>query len=174
MKKYFVLALALALAVLLWGCAEGPQAETENEIMPEDFAFSIVWNTYGISSYDSATGRLVKTADATNPDDYVTTLELSEKDMEEIWHIINNLGMGNYPEEYDPFDGASTIPSQTIILSTVKDGAQKEIRCEDIAVASESTTKKGRAFLTAVRDIINIIESTDEWQSLPDYEFLYD
>ncbi|MGN0628618.1 MAG: hypothetical protein ACI4IW_03200 [Oscillospiraceae bacterium] len=174
MKKYFVFALALALAVLFWGCAEGPRAETENETMPEDFAFSIVWNTYGISSYDSATGRLVKTTDATNPDDYMTTLELSGKDMEEIWHIINNLGMENYPEEYNPVEGASSVPYQTIILSTVTDGAQKEIRCEDIAIASESATKKGRAFLTAVRDIINIIESTDEWQSLPDYEFLYD
>lgn len=84
MKKYFTSVLALIMAVLLWGCAEGPREESENETMPEDFAFSIVWNTYGISSYDSATGRLVKTTDATNPDDYVTTLELSGEDMEEI------------------------------------------------------------------------------------------
>lgn len=173
MKKYFTSVLALIMAVLLWGCAEGPREESENETMPEDFAFSIVWNTYGISSYDSATGRLVKTTDATNPDDYVTTLELSGEDMEEIWHIINDLGMENYPEEYDPFEGVSSVPSQTIILSTVTDGAQEEIRCEDIAIASDSTTKKGRAFLAAVNDIINVIESTDEWQSLPDYEFLY-
>ena len=59
-------------------------------------------------------------------------------------------------------------------MSTDFDGAQREIRCEEISLGAEGATKRGEAFLTAVSDIVNIIESTPEWRSLPDYEFLYD
>ena len=38
-----------------------------------DYSFSLTWNTFGISSYDSKTGKLVKTKDAPNPEDYITT-----------------------------------------------------------------------------------------------------
>ena len=44
----------------------------------ESFSFSLVWNCYGVSSYDSETGRLIKTTDATNPEDYITHCELTE------------------------------------------------------------------------------------------------
>lgn len=171
MKKCFALLLALLFIILFCGCSKEPE---KGGAMPEDFRFSLTWNTYGISSYDSASGRLVKTTDATVPENYVTTLNLTEKQLSEIWNIIDDLGIGNYPEEFDPFDGAKSEPYRTIILSTVIDGAQKEIRCEEISLGSEGATKRGEAFLTAVSDIVNIIESTAEWRSLPDYEFVYD
>ena len=171
MKKCFALLLALLFIILFCGCSK----ETENSgAMPENFAFSLTWNTYGISSYDSASGRLVKTTDATIPEDYVTTLELTESQLAEIWQIIDDLGIENYPEEFDPFDGAKSEPHRTIVLSTVIDGAQREIRCEEISLGAGGATKRGEAFLTAVSDSVNIIESTPEWRSLPDYEFLYD
>ena len=49
-----------------------------------DFAFALTWNCYGISSYDSQTGKLVKTTDATNSDDYVTYYQLTDQDKEYI------------------------------------------------------------------------------------------
>ncbi len=176
MKKYFLFALVLALAIMFWGCSGEPEdsENTENELVPEDFAFSVTWNTYGISSYDSASGKLVKTSDATNPEDYVTELILSEEQLTEIWEIISSMDLESYPEEYDPFSNLKSEPSQTIILSTMINGAQKEVRCENIAFGSEGTTKKGKAFLTAISDIVSIIESTSEWRALPNYEFFYD
>ncbi len=174
MKKYIILVLVLVLAVLLWGCSKNQQNQANGNEMPEDFAFSITWNTYGISSYDSTSGRLVKTTDATNPEDYVTMLILSDEQLSEIWDIIENLDIGSYPESYNPFGNVSSTPSQTIILSTVINGVQTKISCENIALSTESTTKKGKKFIAAVSDIVNIIESTKEWRSLPDYEFFYD
>ena len=47
----------------------------------ESFSFSLVWDCYGVSSYDSETGRLIKTTDATNPEDYITHCELTEEQM---------------------------------------------------------------------------------------------
>ena len=43
------------------------------EEIPDDFSFSIMWNTDGISSYDSKTGILIKDKYATNPNEYTTT-----------------------------------------------------------------------------------------------------
>ena len=55
--------------------------------IPEDFSFSLVWNCYGISSYDSQTGKLVKTTDATNPKDYITYYQLTDEDKEYIYNL---------------------------------------------------------------------------------------
>ena len=41
--------------------------------LPTEFSFSLTWGTFGISSYDSATGKLVKTKDAPTPEAYITT-----------------------------------------------------------------------------------------------------
>ena len=67
---------------LIWGT---PLAHTN---IPEDFSFSLVWNCYGISSYDSQTGKLVKTTDATNPKDYITYYQLTDEDKEYIYNLL--------------------------------------------------------------------------------------
>ena len=59
-----------------------------NTDVPENLSFSLTWNTYGISSYDSATGKLVKTTDATNPEDYITTLQLDGTQLFAIWELL--------------------------------------------------------------------------------------
>ena len=56
------LAAFLCVLILFGGSACGKSAssaETEEPIYPEDFAFSIVWGVYGISSYDSKSGKLL-------------------------------------------------------------------------------------------------------------------
>jgi len=173
MKKYFIFALVFALAIMFYGCNKAPDEEAETKEMPEDFAFSVTWNAYGISSYDSSSGKLVKTTDAATPEDYVTTLTLSEDRISEIWDIISKLDIESYPNKYDPFKDVKSEPSQTLILSTVANGVKNEIRCEGIAFGTEGATKKGKAFLSAMGDIVSIIESTKEWRALPDYEFFY-
>ena len=48
------------------------------------FSFNLTWGCYGVSSYDSETGILVKTNDATNPEEYVTTYYLTEEEKKQI------------------------------------------------------------------------------------------
>ena len=68
MKKT-VSALMTCLLVLFGftGCAKKTQhtdpvsSNDQSGIeLPEDFSFSIVWGTYGVSSYDSKSGKLFK------------------------------------------------------------------------------------------------------------------
>lgn len=165
MKKIF-LALIFALTIALSACGSVP---TENR--PDDFSFSLVWGVYGISYYNSESGSLVKTTDATNPEDYITSLRLTSEQLDAIYQKIAELQIEKYPDKYDPFNGMmSSVPSRTIVLTC----GDKSIVCEDISLLSESDNKKGQKFLDTVNFIVNILTSTEEWQALPDYEFYYD
>ena len=140
----------------------------------ESFSFSLVWNCYGVSSYDSETGRLIKTTDATNPEDYITHCELTEEQMRRIYELIKSLDVGSYPDIYNPHaDGFASSPTMTLILSVKTDTLQKTISAVDIAMSYDSQNARGQRFLDVCKAIEDILTSTDEWKALPDYEFYY-
>lgn len=148
--------------------------------LPEDFQFSLVWNTYGVSSYNSETGELVKTSHATHPEDYVTELILDDAARQAAWEAISALDLADYPAEYDPNPGVMSTPSMTLVLTVMQNGTEQEIRCEDIAQCYDaennytSKDKKGQAFMTACHTLIRLITAAPEWQALPEPEFLYE
>ncbi len=169
-KKYFIIPVFIICILVLHACGG---AETDTR--PEDFSFSVVFGTYGESYYNSETCSLVKTTNATNPEQYVTNMQLTPQALDEIYRCIVELDMDAYPAEYDPFNGVSSDPSQTLILTVSGTGfGEKQIVCENICVGYECDKKKGQKFLSAMKDIIDIIRATDEWQALPEYEFFYD
>lgn len=141
----------------------------------DSFSFSFVWNCYGVSSYDSETGRLIKTTDATNPEDYITRCELTEEQMRRIYELIKSLDVGSYPDRYNPHaDGFASSPTMTLILSIKTDTLQKTISAVDIAMSYDSQNAHGKRFLDVCKAIEDILTATDEWKALPDYEFYYD
>lgn len=155
--------------------ADPAAADDTAAYMPDNFSFCLTWNTYGISSYDSATGKLVKTTDATNPEDYITTLHLDSKQLLQIGALLRDLDMESYPEEYDPHAGTlESMPSMTLILTLRSGGAEKTVRAQDIALTYESGDPKGQKFLDVCKEIRDILTATQEWQALPEYEFIYD
>ena len=145
-----------------------------NTDVPDNLSFSLTWNTYGISSYDSATGKLVKTTDATNPEDYVTTLQLDGTQLFEIWELLWELDIETYPDEYNPHGGLASSPSMTLILTLREGDKVKTVRAEDIALSYESDDPKGQKFLDTCKAIRDILTATEEWKALPEYEFFYD
>lgn len=140
--------------------------------VPKDFSFALTWNYYGVSSYDSQTGKLVKTTDATNPDDYVTTYQLTEEDREHIYDLIASLDVNSYPDVYDLGSGMSK-PSMTLILTVRMDGMEKTIKAENISNLMASEDEKEQYFLSVCNDISNRLMQTEEWKALPEYEKLY-
>jgi len=145
------------------------------ETMPEDFDFSLTWGCYGISSYDSKSGVLVKTTDATHPEDYVACYKLSEEEKQQIYEIIRTLNPEDYPDVYDPQEGeCMSEPSMTLVLTVKSNGTEKAISAKDIAYAFTAKNKKGQAFLTACDRIKTLLIETEEWKALPDYEFKYE
>lgn len=144
-----------------------------------NFSFALTFGTYGISSYDSQTGKLVKTTDATHPEDYVTEMFLSTRELAEVYHHLTELGIENYPDTYDPIsdpnsdEHITSEPPRTLIL-TVKIGDRvKTVTCRDIAYG-QGYNEAGEKFLDTCQRLQQIITATDEWKALPDYENYYE
>ena len=172
MKKFVAFILALTITLGLFGCKS--QDSNDNTAgVPEDFSIALTWGVNGISSYDSATGKLVKTTDATKLADYVTYYELTEEDREYIYNLILALDVDSYPDTYDPGNGMSK-PSMTLILTVHMDGVEKTIKADNIALSFTSKDKKGQLFLTTCKEIRDRLTATQVWQALPEYEKLYE
>ena len=166
-KRLVMICLLTAISLFFISCT------AENNTTHIDF--SLHWGINGISSYDSKTGILIKTTDTINlnEDDYKSQLFLSNEQRSKIDKILINLNIESYPDSYDPYKEGdvytSSSPSRDIILTV----GEKTITCSDIALSGTSAGEKGRSFLKAVDEITEIITSTSEWQSLPEYEVLY-
>ncbi len=193
MKKIISTMLCMIfICNLLAGCAAKGGEETEAETgsqteaatVPDDLEVYIRWNVLGISSYDSATGRLVKTTDATRPEDYVTELVFDDELKAAFWAALTQeIDIYEYPDEYDPFnDGAKegewvgSTPARTIVIRLTANGRTKTVECKGISLGGpeDCRAERGRRFMEAVCGLTDLITSTDEWKALPDYEFLYD
>lgn len=138
-----------------------------------DSSFALTFNTYGVSSYDSATGKLVKTTDATHPEDYVTEFYMSEEQISEISALIRGLDILSYPDEYQP-TAAISEPHEILILSVRVGCEEKIVKCEEVAIGAKGCDEKAQAFLDVCERIQEIIYASEEWQSLPEYERLYE
>lgn len=139
--------------------------------VPEGFSFALTWGIDGISSYDSRTGTLVKNVHLSKTEDYVTHYTLSEEARQQIYQLLMDLHMDEYPDTYNPGNGLSE-PSMTLVLSAHFIGRDKTIRAEDIASFSfgyASCDERGVRFLETCQAIINFLESTNEWQAMPPY-----
>ena len=144
------------------------------ESYKSNYEFSLTWGTYGYSSYHSQTGELVKSKDATNPEDYTTNLKLTEQQYSAIWKLINDLDIESYPDEYNPHGNGVSTPYMSIVLSVKSDEFEKTITVKETILSYETKNKKGQKFLDVCKGIRDILMETDEWKSLPEYEFLYD
>ncbi len=171
MKKLLYLLLAIVMLLPCFsGCAERPLPKER----PTDFSFSLTWGVYGISSYDSRTGKLIKTKDATNPEDYVTYIKLPEEVLELIYKDLCALGVDSYPDEYDPDPMMGSEPSADLILTVRKGDYVKTITAKDVSLSYESLSVKGKRFIDTCLAIRDILTETEQWKALPDYEFYYD
>ena len=139
-----------------------------------DFSFSLTWGICGVSSYDSATGRLVKTDDVADKENYETTHLLTAQEKLSIFKIVAALEVYSYPDDYNPTEGKGSSPNQTLILSVSKGNyLPKTITASDVAL-SDATSEKGQRFMDACQSIADILENTEEWKALPEFPYLYD
>lgn len=173
MKKIITLILSLTLLTLsLVACTGKPASEPEDSV-PTDFQLYIRFGVYGISSYSTETGELVKTTDATKPEDYVTTLKLNEEQKKQLWAAVSDLDLSRYPAYYNPNEGEKSTPDMTLVLSVTANGVKRTVTCQNICLTFTSGNRKGQKFLDACDSIIKLLTATPEWEALPEYENLY-
>ena len=142
----------------------------------EEFYFTLSWgvNLEKDASYDSRTKILIKTKNVMerSPEEYITTYEFPK--MDEIYEKAKSLNPYSYPDTYDPYSDISerTTPAMNYLLET----NNKTILSEDCLYTNsirDGLSKKQKKYLQFIFDIINIICDSEEWKSLPEYEFFY-
>ena len=176
MKRLFILIslFFVCASVGLTGCQDASGYTDISSL--NSFSFSLTWSVYGISSYDSTTGRLVKvkTSDATNPEDYITTYYLTDEEKQTIYDLIAGLDITSYPDSYDPQNGAvHTEPSISLILSVKTDTMEKTVTTANIADIYGADSSEGQRFLQVCQELLQILTATEEWQALPEYDYFY-
>lgn len=173
--------LVCALAVNLTGCQEPAVAEPPERAMQqqlpylgslESFSFCLTWDNFGISSYNSSTGTLIKTWRTTRPDDYITTYHLTEDQKQKIYDLIAGLDILSYPDDYSNAE-AYTAPFFTIVLSVKTDTVEKTITAENLPPWYTSMDKQRNRFLVVCKEISDILTATEEWEALPPSEFYH-
>jgi hypothetical protein len=135
--------------------------------VPEDFSFSLTWGTYGKSSYDSATGILVKNSRATSAEDYVTTHTLTDWEKECIYKLLMAIDWDIYPQDEEYFPSVSLSDPYRTLIITIRNGGEVT---KITAHASKKYSYKGvnaKLFLDTCDAISDILEATAEWQALP-------
>ncbi len=175
--------LVFALSVNLTGCRDTTvteatregHARTEPNALGslESFSFSLTWDNFGISSYDSATGTLIKTWRTTRPDDYITTYQLTEEEKLKIYDLIASLDILSYPDDYSNDEAYTYAPFFTIILSVKTDTVEKTITAENLPPRYASMNKQKNRFLVVCKEISDILTATEEWEALPPSEFYH-
>ena len=141
--------------------------------VPEDFSFSLNWGVEGISSYDSATGKLVKDNGAYYVVEFTTDYTFKGLDMEYIYILLMDLNIDKYPDEYAP-NVNPTSPSKKIILTVRMGNKVKTVTVEEAAFFNDYSDRDATAFFYTCNTIAGMLESTDEWKALPDYDRLFE
>ncbi len=137
------------------------------------FSFALTWNTYGCSSYDSLTGVLVKTKDAPNPKEFTTTYHLTEEQKRSVFNYFRTINFDAFPDVYEPCESIST-PCITLVL-TIRYGEKvKTITANCVDYDFIGKDESATTFLNACKYLFTMLQSTDAWQALPDYPYLYD
>ena len=146
---------------------------SSNKSVPDDFSFALTWGVFGISSYDSHTGKLVKTTDATNPEDYITNYQFTDSQKRYIYNLINALDVYSYPDIYD-LQTPPSDPDGTLILTVRVGDKEKTIKAEHVSLFFDAENEKEQRFFDTCNAISDLLEATDEWKALPDFENFYE
>ena len=139
----------------------------------DDFSFALTWGVFGISSYDSHTGKLVKTTDATNPEDYITNYQFTDTQKWRIYSWIYALDVYSYPDIYE-LQTPPSDPDGTLILTVRVGDEEKTIKAEHVSLFFDAENEKEQRFFDTCNAISDLLEATDEWKALPDFENFYE
>ena len=178
MKKILALILAFASLILcLCGCQVSDSSNDKDannhqtllpEEMPEDFTFSVGWGVTGCY-YNSVTGELRKAWG----EEYTTTCIMSENELEAVYNIIREMKIDNFEEKFAPNDIQGADPWMTVSLSVHTGNFDKTVIAEKIGPSfGGGITYRGKKYLETVNAIVDIIVATEEWKSLPEWDYI--
>lgn len=168
MEKVFNLLILSIFLFTLIGC-DSYNLPAE---MPEDFSFSIRWGTDG--KYDSSTKVLSNGYNSDLDVECKTELELSHKELKQIYKIIRKAKIDTYEETIIP-DNNWTSPSTDLSISFSYNDKKYSVTLVDSKLSDDMNLYiNGREVGEAIKKIVEkYILSSEEYKSLPENQKIY-
>lgn len=132
------------------------------EKMPENFSFSVSWD----GNYYNSNGTLEKFPTNEGKTIYI----MSQEELETVYKLIYDLNIESYDDVLDPLTYQEGCPPHYYYLEVNANGISKTVAARGVYIGSDLyRTPKTQKYLSTIEAIAEILESTDEWNSLPDY-----
>ena len=128
--------------------------------MPENFKFYVEWG-YSGSFYDSFSGTLKKAYGES------TKYIMSEDELKNVYALIRDMKIERYDDELHELEFQQADPCMDIRLSVCAGKISKTVEAQDVWNLSGGKSLRCKRFFETVSKIVAILESTDEWKSLP-------
>lgn len=180
--EFVIFVLAFIIFELIWF-----NRYSRKVIVPEDFSISLSWGIYGISSYDSRTGNLIKELNPTglfgaSKDDFKAKYYLSDDEKEKIYKLLLDIDFDSYPSDYRPYEEYWCLPMSLFRITVRYKGYEKAIYSEQFPgeILSRDyyqeiyTDKRSYNFIRLYDTLVEILTSTEEWKTMPQYDHTFD
>lgn len=169
MRKIIMLFVILLSLLCVSGCSGiAPMPEK----MPPDFDFSIAWGVNKLNSYNSRTNLLIK--DLGDQGSAQVDLAINNDKMNEIYDDFLVIDIISYPHEvYLYGEGHFVSPSIELEITVMYKWGSFTVMLPCANIIPDEEIVNGEELLVVGNRIIEYIKSTDEYQSLPNYDPIY-
>lgn len=159
-KIVLCVVFVFSLSLILASCNANNQMP-ENK--PSDFNFVL---NYGVEAKNQLdTQKEMFTKDMVMDPSVTTTLKLTDEEMDEIYTLMKNINILNYPDNFNPFSNSLMTPYSTYSFKIIVNGKEKNINWKD---ESGSNNKEAVDLRNLIKRIQEIIYSKDEYKKLPE------
>ena len=142
----------------------------------ESFNFSFNWGINGDCYYNSSSKLLSKSYHS-KEEKYNTTLELDDEQKEFIFKSVKDLKLDTFCDDYDycATDNKTQTfiePHNIYILEVSSEKCHKKLTVNASCGTNNINERNTKVYYT-FQTLINFLESTNEWKSLPELDFAY-
>lgn len=160
MRGIKIFLLSLFSIFFLIGCDSSNKLQ---EKRPDDFNLVLKYGIQGKNQIDTFKSTYVK--DMASEDSKEINLKLSDKDMDEIYSIMKDINILEYPDVFKPKSETNSKPYEEFYLKVLVNGKEKVIDWpEDNNSQSDEAVKLRKLF----KRIHEIISTKEEYKDLPD------
>ena len=159
-KIVLCVVLVFSLSLILASCNANNQM-LENK--PSDFNFVL---NYGVDAKNQLdTQKELFTKDMVMDPSVTTTLKLTDEEMNEIYTLMKNINIFNYPNNFNSYSHSRRTPYSTYSFKIIVNGKEKNINWKDEGASDNKDAVDLRNLIIRIQEIVR---SKDEYKKLPE------
>lgn len=162
-NKTFLLIFTLLIFILTACIINKLHKNRLPEKKPSDFDFVLNYGINAENQLDTQNGTYTK--DMIKDPSVTTTLKLTDEEMNEIYVLMKDINLLNYPDNFSPKSNIYRTPFKTYSIKIIANSKEKNIYLKDENVSNTIEAVKLRNLFKKIHEIISVKE---EYKKLPE------